>query len=403
MVDTSRAQNIEDLRTLAKRRLPRGIFEYIDRGTEDEVALRENRAAFERIRLRPRMLVDVSQRSTAATVMGRTHAMPVIVAPTGAAGLVWFEGELAIAKAAAAADIPFTLATGSMTAMEKVANQAGGRLWFQLYMWADRGLSHQLVARASAAGFEGLVVTVDTPTMANREYNPRNGFALPFHPSARAMADMLLHPEWLAGVLLRYLASGGMPTYENMPPEHRRKITKGGAASPLMRCDSLSWDDIKTLRDLWPGTLLVKGILAPEDAARAVACGADGVVVSNHGGRNLDSALAPIDALPDVVSAVGGRTKVIVDSGVRRGSDIVKARALGAEAVMVGRAPLYGAAAGGAAGAARALEILRRELNITLAMTGCATMDDVGPALLTRLGDAPSDRMQPELAATRDH
>jgi (S)-mandelate dehydrogenase len=242
------AQNIEDLRRQAMRRLPRGVFECNDRGSEDEVALRENRAAFERIRLRPRMLVDVSNRSTAAEILGQVHTMPAIVAPTGAAG-VWHEGELAVAKAAAVAGIPFTPATGSMTAMEKVATEAGGRLWFQLYMWADRGLSHQLVDRARRAGFEGLVVTVDTPTMANREYNPRNGFALRFTVSPRAMADMLLHPRWLGGTLFRYLATTGMPTYENMPAEHRRKITKGGAASPLMRSDSLSWDDIRTLRD----------------------------------------------------------------------------------------------------------------------------------------------------------
>lgn len=376
------AHNIEDLRRQAMRRLPRGIFEYIDRGSEDEVALRENRAAFERIRLRPRMLVDVSGRSTAATILGQEHAMPAIVAPTGAAGLVWHEGELAIAKAAAAAGIPFTLATGSMTAMEKVATEAGGRLWFQLYMWADRSLSHQLVDRARRAGFEGLVVTVDTPTMANREYNPRNGFALPFTVSPRAMADMLLHPGWLGGTLFRYLATTGMPTYENMPAEHRRKITKGGAASSLMRSDSLSWDDIRILRDRWPGTFIVKGVLQPEDADNAVRAGADAVVVSNHGGRNCDSACAPIDALADVVSVVAGRAKVIVDSGIRRGSDILKACALGAEAVMVGRAPLYGAAAAGQQGASRALEILQRELNITMAMTGCATIADAGPSLL---------------------
>lgn len=384
------AHNIEDLRRQAMRRLPRGIFEYIDRGSEDEVALRENRDAFERIRLRPRMLVDVSARSTAAAILGQVHAMPAIVAPTGAAGLVWHEGELAIAKAAAAAGIPFTLATGSMTAMEKVATEAGGRLWFQLYMWADRGLSHQLVDRARRAGFEGLVVTVDTPTMANREYNPRNGFALPFTVSPRAMADMLLHPRWLGGTLFRYLATTGMPTYENMPAEHRRKITKGSVASPLMRSDSLSWDDIRTLRDRWPGTFIVKGILQPEDADSAVHAGADAVVVSNHGGRNCDSTCAPIDALTDVVSAVVGRAKVIVDSGVRRGSDILKACALGAEAVMVGRAPLYGAAASGQAGAARALEILQRELNITMAMTGCASIADARRSLLLSHSRTPA-------------
>jgi (S)-mandelate dehydrogenase len=387
MAALSRAYNIADLRRMAQRRLPRGIFDYVDRGSEDETALRNNRSAFERIRLRPHMMVDVSARTPETTILGQKHAMPLAVAPTGAAGLVWYEGELAIARAAAAAKVPFTLATGSMTSMEKIAREAGGRLWFQLYMWADRALSHRLVERARAAGFEGLIVTADTPVMANREYNPRNGFALPFHLSARATVDLLGSPDWFLNTLCRYLATSGMPHYENFPPEFRRRITAQAAATPTMRSDSLSWEDVRALRKLWPGTFMVKGILRADDAERAIGCGADGVIVSNHGGRNLDSAVAPIDALPEVVDAVAGRAAVIVDSGVRRGSDIVKALALGAQAVLAGRAPLYGAAVAGEAGATHALHLLRRELDIAMAMCGTPTTADIGPDLLHRPGN----------------
>ena len=398
----SRIHNVADLAVAARRALPRGIFEYIDRGAEDEIALRRNRAAFERIELRPRMAVDVSGRTAAADFMGQRHAMPLAVAPTGAAGLVWHEGELAIAKAAAAADVPFTLATGSMTSMEKVAKQAGGRLWFQLYMWTDRSLSHRLVDRARTAGFEGLMVTVDTPVLANREYNARNGFALPFNPSTRGVADMLLHPGWLATVLFRYLATTGMPTYENFPEEHRRKITKGGAASPLMRNDTMTWDDVRVLRDRWPGTFMVKGLQRPDDAVRAAQCGADAVVVSNHGGRNLDGSAAPIDLLPEIIAAVAGRTKVIVDSGIRRGSDIVKALALGAHGVLAGRAPLYGAAIAGEAGARLALDLLHRELELTLGMIGCPTVAGLDDGFIRRpeYSLAGAARPQPALLRT---
>ncbi|MGH7210845.1 MAG: alpha-hydroxy acid oxidase, partial [Acetobacteraceae bacterium] len=204
-----RAFNIADLRHLARRRLPRGIFEFIDRGTEDEVSLRENRAALDRIKLRPHVAVGVSNRSTQATILGRTHTMPLAVAPTGAAGLMWHEGELALARAAAAFGVPFTLATGSLTGIEKIA-AAGGRLWFQLYIWKERKLTWDLVERARASGFEALLMTVDTTVPPNREYNRRNGFALPFHPTPRAAADMMLHPRWLATVLLRYLRTTGV-------------------------------------------------------------------------------------------------------------------------------------------------------------------------------------------------
>ena len=369
--NTLGAYNIADLRETARRRLPKGIFEFVDRGSEDEVALRNNRTAFERIKLKPRTLVDVSARSQEITLFGHAQKMPIAIAPTGTAGLMYYQGEIELARAAAAAGIPFTLATGSMTAMETVAAQAGGRLWFQLYMWPDRSLSHQLVERAKAAGFEALVVTVDGAASGNREYNLRNGFTIPFSFTRRNVTDVLMHPGWLLGVLTRYMLTTGMPRYENYPSDLRNKITARPMGKSMLRNDSLTWDDLRVLRKMWPHTLIVKGILHPHDALLAADCGADGVIVSNHGGRNLDSSMAPIDVLPEVVDAVGKRITVIVDSGFRRGSDVVKALALGAKSVLIGRPTLYGTAAGGEAGAARAISIFREEIDRVLALLGC--------------------------------
>lgn len=372
--DTLGAFNVADLREIAQRRLPKGIFEFVDRGAEDELSLRDNRAAFERIRLRPRVLVDVSQRSQEITLLGHRQKMPIAIAPTGAAGIMWHEGEIALARAAARAGIPFTLATGSLTAMEKVAERAGGRLWFQLYMYADRSLSYQLVERAKSAGLDGLVVTVDSPVFSNREYNLRNGFTIPLSYTPRNVADVLRHPRWLAGVLMRYLLGTGMPRYENYPDAVKNSITARPMGRALKLNDSLTWDDVRVLRKLWPRTLMVKGILRPQDAALAADCGADAVIVSNHGGRVVDGAIAPIEALPAIVEAVGGRIPVLVDSGFRRGTDVVKALALGANAVLIGRATLYGTAAAGEAGAARAITILREEIDRTLALLGCSSI-----------------------------
>jgi len=365
------AYNIDDLREIARRRVPKGMFEFVDRGSEDEVALRNNRTAFERIKLKPRTLVDVSKRNQEITLFGNPQQMPIAIAPTGSAGLMWYEGEIALARAAAAAGIPFTLATGSMTAMEEVVAQAGGRLWFQLYMWPDRSLSHKLVERARAAGYEALMVTVDGAVSGNREYNLRNGFTVPFTFTRRNVSDVLMHPEWLLGVLTRYLLTTGMPRYENYPSERKYKITAQPMGKGMLLNDSLNWDDLHALRKMWPHTLIVKGILHPQDAVLAADCGADGIVVSNHGGRNLDSSMAPIEVLPEVVDAVGKRITVIVDSGFRRGSDVVKALALGAKAVLIGRPTLYGTAAGGEAGAARAIAIFREEIDRVLALIGC--------------------------------
>lgn len=377
-----KAYNIFDLRDIAVRRVPKGLFEFIDRGTEDEVALRNNRAVFERIKLKPRTLVDVSARSQAVTLFGIQHKMPIAIAPTGTAGLLWHEGEIALARAAAAAGIPFTLATGSMTAMEKVAEQAGGTLWFQLYMWPDRSLSHKLVERAKAAGYQALVVTVDSAVSPNREYNLRNGFTIPFTFTRKNITDVMMHPRWMLGVLARYVLTTGMPRYENYPSELKAKITARPMGKSMMKSDSLSWDDLRTLRKMWPHKLMVKGILHPEDAKLAADCGADAVIVSNHGGRNLDSSMAPIEVLPEVVDAVGHRITVIVDSGFRRGSDVVKALALGAQAVLIGRATLYGVAAGGEAGANRAIGLLREEIDRIMALIGVRSVAELGPEFL---------------------
>jgi L-lactate dehydrogenase (cytochrome)/(S)-mandelate dehydrogenase len=372
------ACNVSDLRAIAKRRLPRGVFEFVDRGTEDEVSLRHNLAYLKEIRFRPRTLVDVSGRSQAITLFGKRHEMPIAIAPTGSAGLTWYEGEIALARAAAAAGIPFTLATGSMTAMEKVAAEAGGTLWFQLYMWPDRSLSHKLVLRAKAAGFEGLVVTVDSPVPPAREYNLHNAFTLPFSLTRRNAVDILSHPRWLLTVLTRYLLTTGMPRYQNYPTEMKQKITALPMGRSMQLNDSLTWDDLRELRRIWPHRLMAKGVLTAEDAKLAADCGADAVIVSNHGGRVVDGTRAPIEVLPEVVDAVGKRVEVIVDSGFRRGSDIVKALALGARAVLIGRATLYGIAAGGEAGAARAIRLFREEIDRTLALLGATSIDALG-------------------------
>jgi isopentenyl diphosphate isomerase/L-lactate dehydrogenase-like FMN-dependent dehydrogenase len=382
MNDDLKAYNIFDLRDLAIRRVPKGFFEFVDRGTEDEVALRNNRAVFDRIRFRTRTFVDVSKRTQETTIFGVKHKMPLVIAPTGVAGLLWYEGEIALAKAARAAGIPFTLATGSITAMERVADEAGGELWFQLYLWPDRALSHELVNRAKAAGYKTLVVTVDGVSSGNREYNLRNGFTIPFSFSLRNSWDMAKHPRWLFGVIGRYLMTSGMPTYANYPAAARAKMTRGPVGRSSLRTDSIKWDDLDALRKIWPGKLIVKGILDPQDAKTAVEHGADGIDVSNHGGRNLDGIVSPIEVLPEIADAVGGKATIFMDSGIRRGSDVIKALALGADAVMVGRSTLYGVAAGGEAGAARALQIYRDEIHRNMALLGCNSIADIGPQCL---------------------
>ena len=384
--------NIFDLREAAKRRLPRGVFEFVDRATEDHLALRDNRAGFEDIKLRHRSLVDVSARSTATTLFGKPMALPMAIAPTGAAGLCWYRGELALAKAAAKAGIPLTLSTASMTAMETIATEAGGRLWFQLYVWKRRDLSYQIIERAKNAGYEALIVTVDSAVSGNREYNARNGFALPFNPSPKFLLDVALHPSWTLGVMGKYLRTIGMPKHENYPAEFQGTITSGVAGRrDEMTLDSLNWDDIRVFRDKWPGILMLKGVNRVDDALKAHSYGIDGLIVSNHGGRNMDSAAATIRVLPEIAEAVGDKMPVLLDSGIRRGSDIVKALALGAKAVLTGRATLYGTAVGGEEGALKAITIIKTETDKTMAYTGCNRVDEISTDIF--YGEYGSNRM----------
>ncbi|WP_372395388.1 alpha-hydroxy acid oxidase [Azospirillum sp. HJ39] len=368
--------NIDDLRRMARRYLPRGLFDYIDRGTEDETALRRLRQSFDGSELMPRVLVDAHDRHVGVTLFGRERPLPFIVAPTAAAGLVRYDGEVLLARAARAAGIPFCVSTQSITSIEAIA-EAGAELWFQLYVWRDRSLTHALLDRVAACGVDTLILTVDTAVSPKREYNQRNGFSVPVVPSLRGAVDVALHPAWLCGVLLRLLRAGGWPGYAHYPPEFRTRITEAASHERIRLCDRVSWEDVADLRQRWAGRIILKGLLAPADAIRAADAGVDAIVVSNHGGRNLDSAPSPLAVLPRIADSVGDRLTVLADSGVRRGSDAAKLLAAGASAVLLGRVPLFGLAAGGQPGAEHALAILRDELDRTMALLGCRTVGDL--------------------------
>jgi isopentenyl diphosphate isomerase/L-lactate dehydrogenase-like FMN-dependent dehydrogenase len=292
------ALNVHDMREMAKERLPKWLFEFVDRGHEDEVALRNNRAAFERIKLKTRVLTDVSKRNQEIELFGKKHGMPLGIAPTGPAGMLWYQGELELARAAKAANIPFTLATGSQTSMEDVAKLVGGTLWFQLYMWSDVRMSHILVERAKNAGFEALVGHRGRPGRHEPRIQHPQRLHGPFRYTRKNTTAVLAHPGWLFGVIMKYWMNGGMPTRANYPEGMTEKFTHVSTAERKTKNDSLAWKDLQVLRDMWPGKLIVKGILTPQDAELAIANGADGILVSNHGGRNFDSSMAPIEVLP---------------------------------------------------------------------------------------------------------
>lgn len=372
--------NIADLRERARRRLPLGVWEYAERGVEDECGMARNRAAFEAMTFRPRVLRGVERVDTSTEIFGQTIPFPLAVAPTGAAGLLWHNGDLLLARAAAKAGVPFIISSASTLNLEQIA-EAGGRQWFQLYLWENRSLSHAVLERAWRLGCEALFVTLDLPVPPNREYIHRNGFGTPFRLNARNTLDVLTHPRWLAGVMGRYMLEGGIPTQANLPDRLRARVTRGAHPGALFKQDNLDWDEAKDLRDRWPGKFVLKGVLHPDDAERAVALGADGIVVSNHGGRALDCSIGTLEALPAIVEAVGGQIAVFLDSGVRRGSDVVKAIASGADAVLAGRAPLYGLAAFGEPGVTRALDLLRAETARTMAMLGARSMAEAREAL----------------------
>ena len=366
MPDISRhALNIEDLRQMARRRLTRGLFQFIDKGSEDDIALAHNREALARIKLRSRVLNDTSTRDPRSTLFGKPVGMPVVIGPPGPAGFVWYRGETVLAKAAARMGVPFTMANTANTPMEKILADGGGRQWAQFYVWRDMAASLKYVERARAAGFEALVVTVDSTIPYNREHDIRNDVTIPFRVTSRNILDLLTHPRWLAGTIGRYvLADGHLPRFVNIAMPDG--LTPLQVRDFLFKNDTLNWEFLRRIRDMWPRTLIVKGIMHPDDAVKCAECGAEGVIVSNHGAIASDSAPAPIDVLPSIVAAVGDRMTVIGDSGFRRGSDILKGLALGADAVIVGRATLYGASAAGEAGARRALEILHAEMKRTM-------------------------------------
>jgi len=384
VANLDRCFNIADLREAAQRRLPKGVFQYVDKGTEDQLAVDNNRAALDNTKLLHRVLTDVSDVRTETTLFGHDAAMPLIIAPTGVAGMCWYQGELELARAAAKAGVPFTLATGSNTSMEKVAEQAGGTLWFQLYMWREKELSYELVRRAARAGFETLIWTVDIPHKPNREHDARNGFSMPYKLNARSAIDAMLHPEWVATVLARYMMTTGMPRHVNFPEKYQHKFTGKATVAKPLQADKLGWDDVDRLREIWPGKLIIKGIMRVDDAQQAAARGVDGIIVSNHGGRSMDSAPSTLEVLPGIAAAVGDRTTVLVDSGIRRGSDIVKCLALGAKGVLTGRATLYGVGAGGEPGASKALSILKAEMRRTMSYVGCSRVDQLSDDVIWR-------------------
>ncbi len=385
MTNLDHCYNIFDLREAAQRRLPKGIFEYVDKGTEDGISLAENREAFHRLKLHTHFLNDWSTRDLGTEIFGKRINLPFGIAPTGSAGLMWYQGEVELARAAAAAGIPFTLAMGALTSLEEVTRAVPeARKWFQLYPWADEAGNYEMVTRARDLGWEALVVTIDHAPGRGREHNERNGFSFPFKPNMTAAVDMAMHPGWLLRVMSRYLMNEGLPTNANYPERYRFTVIDGKSRKSPQRFQAMTWEHIRKFREFWPRKLIVKSILSAEQARAAVDAGADAIVVSNHGGRAFDSAIATIDVLPEIVAAVGDRCTVILDSGIRRGSDIVKALGLGAKMVLVGRATLYGTACGGQAGAARAIKILSDEMERSFGYIGARRVAEIGAHIFAR-------------------
>jgi (S)-mandelate dehydrogenase len=379
MADLNHVVSIEDLRQTARRRLPRAIFDFFDGGAEDEVTLRENRAAFERVRLLPKVLVNVAAVDMKAPLLGRDATIPLAIAPTGGISAGRAGAELALARAAKAFGVPFTLATPAAFTIERVAEEIGGRLWFQLYAVREHAFREKLIARAAAAGYEAMLVTVDLPVSGKRERDPRNGFVTPYNPNWKNSRDVIFKPAWLLEILRFGLP--GMANFEGYKFSSYGRTDIATAVGREMDA-ALDWEAIKRIRELWPRKLLLKGVERPEDAERAAAIGCDGVVVSNHGGRQLDGAAPTLEALPNVARAVGSKMTVLLDGGVRRGVDILKARALGAHGVLTGRATLFGVQAGGEPGARRALEILASELQRSMQLCGVRSVAEIGPDLL---------------------
>jgi L-lactate dehydrogenase (cytochrome) len=376
--------NIDDLRKRARARLPRAVFDYIDGAAEDELTLRRNQRAFEHLTFSPRVLVDVSKVDQSTTIMGQRIESPLILAPTGLCGMAAVRGELLAARAAVNTGTVFTLSTMSAVSIEDVASLAPGSHWFQLYVWRDRDLTRSLIERAAAAGYRALMVTVDVPVLGQRERDLRNGATIPPRVTLKNVLDSARKLGWL----LR-MARDPWIDFANVKGQVRgsgaRMLSLGEFVTSQFDA-SVDWSDLDWFRSLWSGPLAVKGIMSAEDAQRAVDHGVDAVIVSNHGGRQLDGLPAPIEVLPEVVEAVNGRAEVILDGGVRRGSDAVKAIALGARACMIGRPYLYGLGAAGQTGAERAIGILRAEIARVLALLGRPRLADLDRSALRDTG-----------------
>ena len=379
------AASVADLRRMAQRRLPSGVFDYIDGGAEDERTLEANVAAFAKVTFRPRVLRGLDQVDTGATLLGRPLSFPLVLAPTGFTRIADPDGELAVARAADRAGLPYTLSTLSTRSIEEVRDASAGRLWFQVYAWRDRGLVKEMIDRSAGAGYEALVLTVDTSVLGRRERDVRRGFSLPPALGPATVIDGALHPGWtwsfLSGEPIRFANVVGRDV--------------GDGASPVTLSDyigtqfnpSLSWSDVDWIRSVWDGPIVLKGIQTVEDARLAADAGVDAIVLSNHGGRQLDGAPATLGLVEPVADAVGGMTEIICDGGVRRGSDIVKAVAAGATAAMAGRAYLYALGAAGERGVDRVLEWFRADIVRTMNLVGVRNVPALTPALidLTRL------------------
>ncbi|MCI3208686.1 MULTISPECIES: alpha-hydroxy-acid oxidizing protein [Pandoraea] len=366
--------NVDDFRELARQRLPRMVFDYMEGGAESESGLRHNRDVFEGVRFAPRRLVDISRRAIDTTLFGKPLRAPLLIAPTGLNGILWPHGDIVLARAAERFGIPFILSTASNASIEDVARAAGGDLWFQLYV-VHRRLAERMVKRALDAGYSTLVLTTDVGVNGKRERDLRNGFGVPVRYTPRTLLDGVRHPRWSVD-LLRH----GVPQLANFVSSDANDPELQAALMSRQMDASFSWDDLARLRDLWPHRLLVKGLSRVDDAQRCEAMGIDGVILSNHGGRQLDGAIAPFEVLPSTRRAV--KMPVLIDSGIRRGADVVKAVASGASAVLIGRATLYGLAALGGQGVDAVLELFRDEIDRTLAQIGCASVAELDASYL---------------------
>ncbi|MGH9161539.1 MAG: alpha-hydroxy acid oxidase [Vicinamibacteraceae bacterium] len=371
-----RVVNIDDLRTLAKRRLPRVVFDYIDGGAEDEVTLRENRRAFELVTFRPRHAVAVPRCELGTAVLGTQVDVPFLLAPVGSSRMFYPRGEVAAARAAGAAGTAYTLSTLSGCTLEDVRAGSTGPLWYQLYLVGGRDVAKAAIERARSAGFTALVITIDTAVSGLRERDVRNGsrelLGSKVVSKLRYVPQMLARPRWLAS----FLRDGGLMHFPNVVIPGKGPMSYADVSVALDEA-AVTWNDLQWIRDVWNGPVVVKGVLTAEDARRAIDEGAAGIVVSNHGGRQLDGVSATLRALPEIRAAVGRKTEVYLDGGIRRGSDIVKALCLGASAVLIGRAYAYGLAAAGGAGVARAIQILRTDLQRTLKLLGCPSVAEL--------------------------